>query len=127
MNSPAAQDAVIGVGHYLGNSNMFGGMAASRLQSPYFIPLVLDEHDAPFHVSQDDAERQHQCAADPKVQAAVAKLIAGALSPIRSRTQFSRVYSYPSSYFNLGSTQLYDHILVGLSEFHTGHDLRIVN
>ena len=80
--NPAGQGLNTGIGFgHSHNFNMLDGirMAASHLQIPYHPPLVVNDPDAVFHIAQDDAERQHQCAADPKVQAAVSKLIAGAI------------------------------------------------
>jgi hypothetical protein len=40
-------------------------------------PIVVGMTNKTTHSAQDNAERQRQCAADPKVQAAVSKLTAG--------------------------------------------------
>ena len=65
------------IGHNI--TNAIGGMSASASPTgPYTVPLVLNGVGDVLHIVQDDAERQHQCAVDPKVQAAVSKLIAGA-------------------------------------------------
>lgn len=64
----------------IGPSMSLGGLGFGRTASSadiYITPLVLNTVGDVSYVMQDDAERQHQCATDPKVQAAVSKLIAG--------------------------------------------------